>query len=208
MTYQEFDRWLVEQAETMPHLRGDRAAQAAAKGAQQQASGTATGYGQQAGGLYGPLTTFGEQMMTAPPGYGNALPGMVSTAGQVGSATAGTEEQKAALRAANTGNAAGLASNQDAIAQAAARGTGQNIQDILAQNAQLQQTQRTQGSDLLRGIYGTDVSAQLGAMGQQAPDINALTNAGKSGWLQNLTGILGLGQLSGKVGGIGVGVGG
>jgi hypothetical protein len=40
-------------------------------------------------------------------------------------------------------------------------------------------------------MYGTDVNAQLKAMGIIPEDINAGLNAGKSGWLQNTEGVLG-----------------
>lgn len=201
MNYQLFDSWLIERAKAMPHLRGDRAAQSAAAAAQNQAGQTAATLGGNAQGIFGPLTSFASNEMTAPPGYGTALPGMEATAGEAGSAASNTAQEQATLRAANTRNAAGLTANQDAIAQSAARGTGQNIQDILAQNAQLQQQQVGQGAGILQGIYGTDVGAANAAAGQQAGDINSETNAGNSGWLQNLTGILG------SLGSLGTGVG-
>jgi hypothetical protein len=38
----------------------------------------------------------------------------------------------------------------------------------------------------MAGLYNTDTDAMLKAMGIQTGDINAQTEAGKSGWFQNL----------------------
>lgn len=218
-----------------PVIRCDRAAQqqsqqaeglakqqqTQALGVQQNAQNASTGFAKNASGILGTpgtpgtpgtsgtpgtgLAGFGEGMMTAPPGYGAALPGMEATAGEVGSEAAANQQETANLRSAATGNTAGLGANEDAIAESAAQGTGANIQDILAQNAQLQNQQQQEGAGVLSGIYGENVQGQLGALGQETgavnagtgavnadvSGVNAQTNAGKSGWLQNMTGILG-----------------
>ena len=58
-----------------------------------------------------------------------------------------------------------------------------------------QQKQQTALSGL-QGLYGTDVGAQLKAMGIQDSDINTEIQAGQSGWLQNTMGAIGtLGNL-------------
>ncbi len=191
MTYQEFDRWLIKQAAERPHLRGDRAAQQAAQQAGQTASTTGAQYGAQAQGIFGPLTGFAQNEMTAPPGYGPDLQNMEAIAGQTGTAAAANAQQNATLQAARSRNAGGLNAAQDAATEIASQGTGQNIQNILAQNANLKQQQQQEGAGTLQGIYGTNVNAQLGAMGQVPGDINSQVNAGKSGWLQNLEGVLG-----------------
>ena len=157
MTYQAFDSWLIEQAKAMPHLRGDRSTQQQAQGAATTAGQTAATLGGNAQAISGPLTSFAQNWMSAPPGYGAALPGMESTAGQVGNVTSAAQQYEAQTRAANTGNAAGLSANQDAIAQGASRGTGMNIQDILAGNAKQQLQQQQAGAGILQGLYGTNV---------------------------------------------------
>ena len=43
------------------------------------------------------------------------------------------------------------------------------------------------GAAGMAGLYNTDTDAMLKAMGIQTGDINAQTEAGKSGWFQNLT---------------------
>lgn len=216
-TYQDFDAWLIERAKALPTPRGDRAAQQAAADqtaranqVQQQAQGVSQGLMGNAQGIFGPLTNFGEGMMTAPPGYGAALPLMEGQAAQVGAETRAGLENEAQLNANRTRNSATLADQQDAIAEATARGTGANIQDILAQNEQLKNQQMMEGSDLLKGIYGENLSGGLNALGEETGAVNAGTNAidarvnaGKSGWLQNATGILGtLGGMAGGAGSI------
>ena len=201
MTYQEFDRWLIERARMMPRAMNDRALQQQEKQTFGATTGAANQYGSEASGLYGPLTQFGENMMTAPPGYGADLTNMQAIAGEEASSAANNARQASALQAARSGNAAGLNAAQDAAVQTATMAGGQEQQDILAQNAQLKQEQQQEGAGLLSGLYGTNVNAQLSALGQQPADINAGVNAGKVGWLQNVTGVLGaLGSLGQGVG--------
>lgn len=201
MTYIEFDKWLIEQARNMPRTMNDRALQQQEKQTYGATTDVANQAGANAAGLYGPLTGFGKTMMTAPPGYGPDLANMQGIAGEEASSAANNARQSAALAAARSGNAAGINAAQDAAAQQAALAGGENQQNILAENAQLKQQQMQEGAGLLQGIYGTNVNAQLSALGQQPADINAGVNAGKTGWLQNLTGVLG------TLGGLGQGVG-
>jgi hypothetical protein len=44
------------------------------------------------------------------------------------------------------------------------------------------------GAAGMAGLYNTDTDAMLKAMGIQTDDIKAQTEAGQSGWFQNLTG--------------------
>ena len=201
MTYQDFDQWLVEQARSMPRARGDRALQQQEKQTFGTTAGAATEYGGNASGLFGPLQAEGTSLMTAPPGFGPDLSNMQAIAGQEASSAANNAKQTASLAAARSGNAAGINAAQDAAAQQASAAGGQNQQEILAQNAALKQQQQEEGTGLLQGLYGTNVNAQLAALGQQAGNINAGANAGKTGWLQNMTGIFGsLGSLGQGVG--------
>lgn len=208
MTYIEFDKWLLDEARKMPRAMNDRAAQQAATNAENTATAAAGQYGANAQGLFGPLQSFGTSMMTAPPGYGPDLANMQAIAGEEASSAANNAKQTAALAAARGGNAAGINAAQDAAAQQASLAGGQNQQDILAQNAQLKQQQMEEGAGLLSGLYGTNVSAQLGEQGQNLNAINSEVNAGKSGWLQNMMGILGgLGSLGQGVGSAARGLG-
>jgi hypothetical protein len=201
MTYQEFDQFLIDQAKRMPRAMNDRALQNQEKQTFGATTGVADTAGANASGLFGPLQTFGTNMMTAPPGFGSDLPNMQAIAGEEASSAANNAKQSATLAAARGGNAAGISAAEDAAAGAASMAGGQNQQEILAQNAALKQQQQEEGSGLLSGLYGTNVNAQLSALGQQPADINSGVNAGKVGWLQNITGVLGaLGSLGQGVG--------
>ena len=108
-------------------------------------------------------------------------------AGGANSGLVGGAMQRAAVSRNAGGYQAALA---DASRQRdkAAAGASEGIE---AQNENLKQQQQQEGATGLQNQYKTDTSGMLEAMGQQAPDINAEANAGKSGWLQNAMGILG-----------------
>ena len=201
LTYQDFDNWLIEQARTLPTPRGDRTAQGQAAGEQAQGSQQAKLLAQEAQGIYGPLTGFAENLMTKPPGFGDAYGGMVAQTGAVGSGVTAAAQQEALRRGAATGNIAGISGTQDAIAQAASQGVGANLQNLAVQNQLLKNQQQQEGAGMLQGIYGTNLQASLGNLGQSIDATKAYTEAGKSGWLQNLEGIVG------TVSGMGMGAG-
>ena len=219
MTYRDFDLWLIEQARNMPvpvnvQAASQQAQQAFTGGQTQQqlanqiagqARGTTAGLLNNAAGIYGPLTQFGTSQMTNPQGFGAAYAPMVAQAGTVGSGITAGLGQQAAQRAAATGNLAGLGASQDAIAQGASQGVGSNLQNLAVQNQLLKNQQQQQGAGILGNLYGQNlqggltsqgqqtgaVQAGTGAVGEQVGATNALTDASKTGWLQNLEGILG-----------------
>ena len=219
MTYRDFDLWLIDQARNRPILVNVQAASQQAQqafGAGQtqqqlanqiagQARGTTAGLLNNAAGIYGPLTQFGTGQMLNPQGFGAAYAPMVAQAGTVGSGITAAQGQQAAQRAAATGNLAGLGASQDAIAQAASQGVGGNLQNLAVQNQLLRNQQQQQGAGILGNLYGQNlqggltsqgqqtgaVQAGTGAVGEQVGATQALTDASKTGWLQNLEGILG-----------------
>ena len=142
-------------------------------------------------GIGANLTPFLTQEMLHPQGLGQEGIGAEESAalGGAGGAAAGLTGM-ADQRAAATHNAGGY---QAALAdearsrEKAAAGASDGIQ---AQNENLKQQQQQEGASGLGGLYKTDTSGMLEAMGQEAPDVNAETNAGKSGWLQNGLAIL------------------
>lgn len=201
ITYSDFDNWLIEQAKALPVPRGDRTAQGQAAGEQAQGSQQAKLLAQEAQGLYGPLTGFAQNLITSPQGFGSAYGGMVAGAGAAGSGTAAAAQQEALRRGAASGNIAGISGTQDAIAQGASRGTTQTLQDIAQQNALLKNQQQLAGADIMKGIYGENLGASTANLAQAIDASKAYTEAGKSGWLQNLEGIIG------TVSGMGMGAG-
>lgn len=198
------DRWIDYHG---PVALCDRALQKTAQGAANTSQQVGKQYGEQASELSPAITGFATGEMLNPQGYGSDLPGMIGAQQQVAGAETGNAEQQARLRAARTGNAAGLAAEDVAAAGNATQAQGQAVQDILNQNAALKEAQRQAGAGALQGMYGTDVGAQLGAMGQTADDVNAGVNAGNSGWFQNTLGLINALKPGGRAGGFSFGKG-
>lgn len=183
----------------------DRAAKSTAQNVGNQATAGATEYGTNAAAIGTGLIPQLQGRATAPPGYGAALPGMLSSTAANAAANAHNARQSAGLRALRTGNAAG----QGAVDVAAAQAGGQNetsaIQGILGQNAQLENQQQESALNQLSGLYGTNVNAQTNMLNAGSNAANAMTNANKAGWLQNTVGVINALKPSGSVGKFGIG---
>lgn len=175
----------------------DRGVQSAAMGANKTATGTASQYGNAAGGIGGTLIPGLTQEFTNPQGLSPTDLNAEQVAAQQGAGGAtGAITGEAGLNALRTRNTGNLS----ALLDQAARRTGQNISQadvgIQAQNAQLKQKQREQAEQGLQSLYGTDVGAQLKSMGLANEDLDTALKAGQTGWLQNTMGTLsGLGNL-------------
>ena len=172
-----------------PWEKCDRGATAEAKNAANTASNTAGQYGGAASEASANVVPFFNQETRArhlfDPGQINTL---INSAEGPAAASAATTAGQAASQAARTRNTAGFAPALDQAARERNQAVGNaglqvGMQDILGAK-QLNQ----QGAAGLEGLYGTDVNAQLRAMGLIPEDINAQVNAGKSGWEQNAMG--------------------
>jgi hypothetical protein len=169
----------------------DKALQRQAAAAEQQANATAGQLTSAGQGVAGTLVPQLERQSVNPPGASPAdIATMESRAAQAGAGAAGGARGMLALRAMRMRNPAGVGGDIAASTEAASRATGKGLQDILAQNASLKEKQRAQAQEQLGGIYNTDVSGSLKAMGLEPEDINAGVNAQKVGWLQNAEGII------------------
>lgn len=172
----------------------DRAAQNAAK----QAAGTAADVGTEersnAGAERAQLMPFYRQEMNAQhlynPEQTNELLNYAGAAtGGAGSAAMG----EAASQAARTRNTSGFSSALDQNARDRARVMSQANLGVGAQDIMGAKQLNQEGAAGMSGLYGTDTGAMLRAMGIQNEDINSEIQAGKSGWFQNLTGMIGAG---------------
>jgi hypothetical protein len=174
--------------------RLDRAAQGQAKTAANTAANVAGSEESQANAAQGALTPFYRSEMSAQHGFD---PGQTQEllnyagAGVGGSGAAATGE--AASEAARTRNTSGFSSALDQNArqrqqEMATVNAGVGAQDVMGAKALNQE-----GAQGEAGLYGTDTSAMLSAMGQVPADINAETQAGNSGWFENLTNGIGAG---------------
>lgn len=168
-----------------------RNAQNQAGRAATNAADTSANLGGEAAAIGGNVTPFLTQEMLHPTGYGQqGLSAMTAAAeGGAGGATAGLTGQ-ANQRAAVSRNAGGYQAALDDASRNRAKAAAGASENIAGENANLEQQQQQEGAAGLQNMYKTDTSGMLEASGQVAPDINAETNAGNSGWLQNTMGIL------------------
>jgi hypothetical protein len=153
--------------------------------------------GSDASAIGSTLTPFLTQEMLHPQGYGQqGLSAMTAAAdGGAGGATSGLTGQ-AMQRAAASHNTGAYGAALDAASRNRTAATADASEGIAAKNANLQQQQVQDASNQLGGLYKTDTSGMLEAMGQEAPDINAGVNAYKNSFGGNFMG--GLGSALGK----------
>lgn len=137
------------------------------------------------------LTPFLTDEMLYPQGLGQEGIGAetgaaLGGAGGAASGLVGGELQ----RAATSRNAGGVDAALDSVARERMKAAGNASEGIQAQNQNLMEQQRQAGASGLSKMYGIDTSGMLESQGQQAGDINAEAEAGKSGWLQNTLAIM------------------
>jgi hypothetical protein len=109
-------------------------------------------------------------------------------AGGSASGLTGVANQRAAVSRNAGGFQAALddaSRNRDKAAAGASEG-------ITANNENLKMQQQQDAARGLQGMYGTDTSGMLQSQGQEANDINAESEANKTGWLQNALAIGGM----------------
>ena len=175
-----------------PKLFFDRNVQSQATNSKKQADTTAGIAGANATGEGNTLRTqlTNEALHPAglaPTDLNNMLVAQQEGAGGANATVTG-EGRLAALRQRNAGGfAPALAEAQRIKGRTLATGG----LDVANENAQLKQKQQQAGLTGLEGLYGTDTSDQLKAMGLSAEDLQNELAAGRQGWLQNTEGVLG-----------------
>lgn len=170
---------------------GVKKAEKAAQGAASTAAGTATGYGANAGDIGSTLVPYEKGQLTHPTGINPTDRNNMLVAGEqgAGGANAGIVGQ-ANLEAARTHNTGALSGVLGEAARAKTRQLSQNALGVENENTKVKLGQQDEAAKALAALYGTDVGAQLKAQGLVPEDINAWSNAGKSGWLQNTLGTI------------------
>ncbi len=147
-------------------------------------------YGATSDTLSGQLTPIYTQQATNPQGMtpqemnDARTATMESTGGGVAAVTG-----EGNLEAARSGNAGGY---QAALADASRRGIATNASKALQLenlNTALKESQRESGVGGLQHLQSQNQGATLAAMGLDTGAINAQTEAGKSGWFQNMLGL-------------------
>lgn len=179
-----------------------RSAQNQANSAVTTAANTGADLGADASGISSSLTPFLTEEMLHPQGIGQAglsaeTAAAEGGAGGAASGLTGIANQRAAV----SRNSGGYQAALDDAARQRTKAAADASEGIQAQNQNLEQEQSQEGASELGSMYKTDTSGMLQSQGQEAPDINAETNAGNSGWLQQTMGVLN--SLGGAAGGAG-----
>jgi hypothetical protein len=154
-----------------------------ASNAYNQATNTASMLGGEASGIGSNLTPFLTQEMLHPTGYGQqGLSAMnaAATGGAGGSLSA--FQGNAAQRAGAMHNSGAFGASMDDASRNASKAAAGASEGIAAKNANLQQEQQQQGAEGLGGMYKTDTSGMLNAMGQEHDDLNTELGAANSGF--------------------------
>lgn len=164
---------------------------------------TAGMLGGEAQGINANLTPFLTQEMLHPQGYGQQGLSAMNAAASGGAGGALSAFQGgAAQRAGAMHNAGAFQASMDDASRNAMKARADASEHIAAQNANLQQEQSQQGAAGLGGMYKTDTSGMLDAMGQEAPDIRAGVDASQAGpgWLSNINKMGGLAKAASSFG--------
>jgi hypothetical protein len=169
-----------------PQILFDRGAVQRAKEQGKQADTTGDVAGQAAQQEGTQLRTQLEQRAAHPEGLAptdinNMLVKQQEAAGGANATITG-EGKLAALR---TRGAGGFAPALAEAARTQGRTLASGALDVANQNAMLKQQQQQQALSGLQGLYGTDTSNQLKAMGLSAEDLQNQLKAGQQGWYQN-----------------------
>lgn len=166
-----------------------RAEEGMAKAAEQNAVATAGQLGQKASGELGQLQPFYSREMQAEHAFDpNQINEMLTAAGASTGAAAGTTESQLQRQGAASGNAAGQAKSLQEMARDRMKAGADVSETVAGQDVTGALGLRQAGAQGMSGLYGENLKGQLDAMGQEAGDINAATEASKTGWLQNVEG--------------------
>lgn len=169
----------------------DRSIASQAAGDATTANNSAGGYGSSAKTIAGSLIPTLNYQASGNAGLDPTQKNNLLVAGQQGSGGgAGALAGSAALTAARTRNSGALSGTTDAIARAklqADSGAGLGVEN---ESTQVALDRQKQAQQQLQGLYGTDVSAQLGEMGIGQQALNTELGANRQGWLQNTEGAL------------------
>lgn len=170
----------------------DRAAQAAAKAAGNQAANVATGDQIAAQSKELTLDPIFRREATAEhlftPGQTDEL---LTAAGAGGGAVAGSEAAALNRNSAATNNQTALTKSLQDAARDRMKSAAGASENIAAQDVMGAKQLNQQGLAGEAGLFNTDTDAALKAMGIRTNDINTQIEAGKSGWLQNMNATIG-----------------
>ena len=179
-----------------------RAIQSAAKNSLNTTNKIGSGYQGQAQDLYSSLEPQLQAEATNPTGYNPSDKAAMETGGRqaVGGTTAAITGQ-ADLGVARNRNSAGYNATLDSAARSGGQQNSQDELAIQAANADLKQKQQQTALSSLGQLYGTNVGAGESYYGMAPSELNAWSEGGRQGWLQNVD------QTMSAIGDLGKGVG-
>lgn len=103
--------------------------------------------------------------------------------------------------AAANRNLGSFAPAMDEASRSASRDLSNSALDIQNKNALLKETQRQQGISGMQGLENQENQDILASLGLQNQSTDALTNAEKTGWFQNMLGLMNsVGEATGGMG--------
>ena len=170
-------------------IKLDRSIQGAAKKNAGTAGDVATGYGSTAAGIGSSIIPGLEREAQNPQGFTPVQKNNMLVAGQeaVGGANSGVVGT-GNLAAARTRNAGGFARALDEAARQKGRQLSTTALGVENEDARVALQRQQDAQHQLSGLYGTNTSDQLKAMGLQNEDLDTALKAGQSGWYQNALG--------------------
>ena len=167
-----------------------RAEAGAAMGAAKTAGEVGANLGQVSGQERSVVQPFYQREMTAEHAYDpTQLNELLTAAGAGTGAATGAAATGLERQAATTGNASAATKSLQELARDRMKANAGVSEGVAAQDVLGAQQLRQQGAAGEAGLYGENLKGQLAAMGQQATDINAATQANQTGWLQQAEGI-------------------
>lgn len=145
--------------------------------------------GQAIGGVLVPSL---EQQFTHPQGFNPVDMSNMQTQAQQGAGGAASAiVGQGALHAARTGNSAAVPGLMDNAARAKTAASANSNLNLQTMNAKEKLNQQANAGKELAGLYGTDTGDAMKAMGLSNDAIKDEAMANNTGWMQNMTGILG-----------------
>lgn len=153
--------------------------------------GVGNAAGQRQGALFNTLSPIFSQEATNPQGFAPKDLAAMNTASSqsVGGSTAGAVGQ-GNLEASRTRNSAGYAPALDESVKSGERTLSNNALNVQGKNAMLKETQRQSGIEGMQGLESGQQTQLMQSLGLANGAIQSGTQAGKSGWFQNMLGLI------------------
>jgi hypothetical protein len=174
-----------------PIARLDRSAQAADKANATTAGNLGSQLGSSAQGEQATIDPFYKKEMMTEHAFDPTQTNELLTAAEAGTGGAtGALKGEAELQAARTRNPSGFTKALDEVSRNQDKAAAASSEGIAAQDVMGAKQEQQAGAAGEAGLFGENIKGQLGAMGAQTSAEQAAVEAGKSGWLQNMTGVI------------------